>query len=108
VHRAEDYIRAHLRGPVAIEDIVTASGVSMRSLFGGFRRFRGVPPMAYVKMLRLELAHDELSRADPAARSVTQIALGCGFTHMSKFARDFAARFGETPGKVLGRGCVRR
>jgi AraC-like DNA-binding protein len=46
----------------------------------------------------------------PIRRSarVTQIALACGFTHMSKFARDFAARFGETPGKVLGRGFVRR
>jgi transcriptional regulator GlxA family with amidase domain len=43
--------------------------------------------MVYVKTLRLELAHDELSRADPAERSVTQIALACGFTHMSKFAR---------------------
>lgn len=108
VHRAEDYIRAHLRGPIAIDDIVTASGVGIRSLFNGFRSFRGVPPMAYVKMLRLELAHDELSRADPAARSVTQIALGCGFTHMSKFARDFAARYGERPGALLGRGFVRR
>ena len=108
VHRAEDYIRAHLRGPISIADLVAASDVSMRSLFNGFRRFRGVPPMAYVKTLRLELAHDELSRADPAARSVTQIALGCGFTHMSKFARDFAARFGETPGRVLGRGFVSR
>lgn len=108
VHRAEDYIRAHLREPIAIEDLAAASDVSIRSLFSGFRRFRGVPPMVYVKTLRLELAHDELSRADPAERSVTQIALACGFTHMSKFARDFAARFGETPSTVLGRGFVRR
>jgi hypothetical protein len=27
---------------------------------------------------------------------------------MSKFARDFAARFGEKPSAVLGRGYVRR
>jgi AraC-like DNA-binding protein len=107
VHRAEDYIRAHLRGPISVEDLVAASDVSVRSLFNGFRRFRGLAPMAYVKALRLELAHDELQRADPA-RSVTEIALACGFTHMSKFARDFAARFGERPGAVLGRGYVRR
>ena len=83
---------------------MAAADVSVRSLFNGFRRFRGLAPMAYVKALRLELAHDELLRADPAARSVTEIALACGFTHMSKFARDFAARFGERPGAVLGRG----
>ena len=108
VHRAEDYIRAHLRGPISIEDLVAASDVSLRSLFGGFRRFRGLAPMAYVKALRLELAHDELSRADPAAHTVTEIALACGFTHMSKFARDFASRFGEKPSAVLGRSYVAR
>lgn len=108
VHRAEDYIRAHLREPIAVEDLVAASDVSVRSLFNGFRRFRGLAPMAYVKALRLELAHDELKRADPAQRSVTEIALACGFTHMSKFARDFGARFGERPGAVLGIEFVRR
>jgi AraC-like DNA-binding protein len=108
VHRAEDYIRAHLREPISIEDLVAASDVSVRSLFDGFRRFRGMAPMAYVKALRLELAHDELSRADPAQCSVTEIGLACGFTHMSKFARDFGARFGERPGAVLGREIIRR
>ena len=98
----------HLREPISIEDLVAASDVGVRSLFNGFRRFRGVAPMAYVKALRLELAHEMLSRADPAERAVTEIALACGFTHMSKFARDFAARFGEKPSEVLGRGYVRR
>jgi AraC-like DNA-binding protein len=108
VFRAEDYIRAHLREPISIEDMATASDVSVRSLFNGFRRFRGLTPMAYLKALRLELAHEMLSRADPAEHSVTELALGCGFTHMSKFARDFAARFGEKPSAMLGRGYVRR
>lgn len=108
VHRAEDYIRAHLREPISIEDLAAASDVSVRSLFNGFRRFRGLAPMAYVKALRLELAHHELRRADPAERSVTEIALACGFTHMSKFARDFAARFGERPGAMLGKEFIRR
>ena len=107
VHRAEDYIRAHLREPMSIEDIVTASDASVRSLFSGFRRFRGVPPMAYVKMLRLELAHDELSRADPAERSVTRIALACGFTHMAVRARLCGAVRGQA-GHDAGRGFVRR
>ncbi|MGD9920311.1 MAG: helix-turn-helix domain-containing protein [Pseudorhodoplanes sp.] len=108
VHRAEDYIRAHLRDPISIEDLVAASDVGARSLFSGFRRFRGLAPMAYVKTLRLELAFDMLKRADPAECSVTQIALACGFSHMSKFARDFAARFGERPGAVLGRYFYRK
>ena len=44
-------------------------------------------------------------RDDPsaAAQRVKEAALACGFTHLRKFARDFAARFGETPSTVLGR-----
>ncbi|MET0445522.1 MAG: AraC family transcriptional regulator [Pseudorhodoplanes sp.] len=103
VRRAEDYIRAHWREPIAIGDLAQAADVSVRSLFSGFRRFRGLTPMAYVKTLRLDLARDELLRADRAERSVTQIALSCGFTHMSRFARDFSARFGERPSAALGK-----
>lgn len=108
VRRAEDYARAHWREPIAIGDLAKAADVGVRSLFSGFRRFRGVTPMSYVKSLRLDRAHRELLRADPSEHSVTQIALGCGFTHMSKFARDFQARFGERPSAVLGRGLISR
>lgn len=103
VRRAEDYVRAHWREPIAIGDLAEVANVSVRSLFNGFRRFRNATPMAYVKALRLDLAHGELLRADPSEKSVTDIALSCGFTHMSKFARDFSARFGERPSAVLGR-----
>jgi AraC-like DNA-binding protein len=103
VRRAEEHVRAHWREPIAIGDLAQAAGVSVRSLFNGFRRFRGSTPMAYVKALRLDLAHGELLRADPSEKSVTDIALACGFTHMSKFARDFQSRFGERPSVVLGR-----
>jgi len=103
VRRAEDYVRAHWREPIAIGDLAQAANVSVRSLFNGFRRFRNATPMAYVKALRLDLAHGELLRADSSEKSVTGIALACGFTHMSKFARDFQARFGERPSAVLGR-----
>jgi AraC-like DNA-binding protein len=107
VRRAEEYLHAHWREPIAIDDLAEAAKVSVRSLFGGFRRFRGLTPMAYLKTLRLDLAHGELLRANPAEKSVTDIALACGFTHMSKFARDFQGRFGERPSAVLGREYVR-
>jgi len=33
--------------------------------------------------------------------SVTEVALSCGFTHLSKFARDYQDRFGERPSVTL-------
>jgi AraC-like DNA-binding protein len=108
VRRAEDYVHAHWREPISIGDLADAANVSVRSLFSGFRRFRGLTPMSYVKALRLDLAHGELVCANPAEKSVTDIALACGFAHMSKFARDFQGRFGERPSAVLGREYVAR
>ena len=108
VRRAEGYVRVHWREPISIGDLAGAANVSVRSLFNGFRRFRGLTPMGYVKALRLDLANGELLCADPSEKSVTEIALSCGFTHMGKFARDFAARFGEKPSAVLGREYVSR
>lgn len=108
VHRAENYIRAHLRDAISIEDLVAVTNVSVRSLFNGFRQFRNQTPMGYLKALRLDLARDELMRADPSEMSVTAVALSCGFTHMSKFSHDFMARFGERPSALLGRQYICR
>jgi AraC-like DNA-binding protein len=102
VRRAETFIRANLREPITMDDLVAAAGVSGRSLQNGFRRFRDTTPMAFVKALRLDLAREELQRSS-GADSVTRVALACGFTHMSKFSRAFKARFGELPAAVLRR-----
>lgn len=103
VHRAENYIRAHLRDAISIDDLVAVTNVSVRSLFNGFRQFRNQTPMGYLKALRLDLARDELMSAHPYEMSVTAVALSCGFTHMSKFSQDFTVRFGERPSALLGR-----
>ncbi len=103
VGRAEEYMRAHWREPISIGELAEAAGVSVRSLFAGFRRFRGVAPMAWLKAWRLDRAAEQLRCADPAEASVTAIALACGFTHLSRFAQDYQARFGERPSLTLGR-----
>jgi AraC-like DNA-binding protein len=108
VHRAEQFVEAHARDPIDIESLVEAAGVSARSLFGGFRRFRGLSPMAYLKAKRLDLAYADLKAADAASTTVTRIAVGCGFTHMGKFARDFKARFGVSPSAMLAGRADRR
>src|SRR5690606_26227317 len=56
VKRAEEYIRANVRNVIEIEQLVEVSGVSSRSLYYGFRRWRGTTPMSYLRNLRLSLA----------------------------------------------------
>jgi AraC-like DNA-binding protein len=100
VRRVEDFIHASARDVTGMEEMVAVAGVSSRALYSGFRQFRNTTPMAYLKAVRLDIAHQELLRG---ADSVTAIALNCGYQHMSKFARDFRARFGYSPSEILRR-----
>jgi AraC-like DNA-binding protein len=102
VRRAEEFIRAAAREPITSQDIAAAAGVSRRALYAGFRRFRDISPGAFLKSVRLELARQALEHA-AGSETVTRVALNCGFTHMSKFARDFRRRFGRSPSATARR-----
>lgn len=101
VRRVEQYIRAHAADSISLNDLIEVSGVSARSLHAGFRRFRDATPMGYLKNYRLALARNELLRGAETGQSVTDVALSCGFTHLSKFARDYSERYGERPSVTL-------
>lgn len=103
VRRAEDYIRANLREPIGIEDLVAVSGVSSRSLYYGFRRWRGTTPMSFLRNLRLNVARDELREAQGNGERVTHIAMNIGYDHLSRFSRDYKQRFGESPSATMRR-----
>ncbi len=101
VRRVEEYVRAHAEEPISLAEMVDISGVSARSLHAGFRRFRDTTPMGYLKNYRLTMARTMLKSGVEAGISVTNIALACGFTHLSKFARDYFERYGEKPSETL-------
>lgn len=103
VRRAEEYMRAHAQEPIAIADIVAVAGVGARTLSWGFRRYRGVTPLARLRAIRLEGARNDLRRSMPAGESVTDVALRWGFGHLGRFAKDYAERFGELPSDTLRR-----
>jgi AraC-like DNA-binding protein len=102
VRRAEDYIRNHYAETLTIETLARIAGVSVRTLFSGFRDFRHVTPMAYLKTLRLEKAHAALQSGDVEGNAgVTQAALDAGFSHLGRFAQAYRTRFGELPSATV-------
>jgi AraC-like DNA-binding protein len=102
VRRAIDYVEANLDQPIAIADLVRATGVAGRTLFMHFRDFKGVSPMRYLRNARLRHVRQALLRANPDA-SVTAIAMSAGFTHMGRFSATYRRFFGETPSATLRR-----
>ncbi|MGZ0714390.1 AraC family transcriptional regulator [Pseudomonas palleroniana] len=100
VKKTEEYMRAHAHEPLSIEQLAEHAGVSVRTLFAGFRDFCDTTPMAYLRNLRLEQVHLELSSQSREA-SVTDIAFKWGFAHLGRFAQEYKKRFGETPSTTL-------
>lgn len=100
VMRAEELIRSHPDRPISIDDLSAVSGVSARTLFEGFHRFRGTTPMALLRTIRLERAYTDLKTAAPS-QSVADIAFKWGIFHLGRFAQDYARRFGELPSATL-------
>ncbi|WP_411817204.1 AraC family transcriptional regulator [Hyphococcus sp. DH-69] len=101
VRKVEEFIRANATNSIGLSDMTAISGVSARSLHTGFQQFRNTTPMRYLKEYRLQLSRKRLKEAVDRNESVTDVAMACGFTHLSKFARDYNELFGELPSQTL-------
>lgn len=98
VRRTEEFMRAHVHEPLTIEQLAEYAGVSVRTLFAGFRDFCDTSPMAYLRNLRLEQVHQELI-GQPQV-SVTDIAFRWGFAHLGRFAQEYKRRYGCLPSET--------
>lgn len=100
VRKAQEFLDAHAHEPIRVEQLASVAGVSVRSLYAGFKEFSGVSPMQYLKGLRLERARAELLGG---SASVATVALRWGFGHLGRFSADYRERFGESPSESLRR-----
>lgn len=86
-----------------IVDICRAAGVSQRTLEYSFRNLLGLTPIAYLRILRLNRVRAQLLAPACPGITVTSVATEWCFWHLGKFARDYAAMFGESPSQTLRR-----
>lgn len=100
VRQVEEFMVAHCGEPLTPEGLAHVAGVSLRSLFLGFQRYRGVSPMRLLREMRLHRAHEALLQAERGTR-VTDVALRWGFSHLGRFGGDYTRVFGETPRQTL-------
>lgn len=103
VERARDYIDRNLTDPIRLSDLSRHAHTQARSLEYGFREVLGVSPMSYVRATRLHRARRLLRTTAVRTRSISEMALDCGFWHLSQFAVDYKALFGESPSVTFKR-----
>lgn len=103
IKRVERYIEDNAHEPITINDMAEYAGVSSRSLFTSFRRYRNTSPMRYLKEIRLRYVNEALQRSVIGTETVTAVAFKWGFSHLGHFTTDYKRRFGESPSETLAR-----
>jgi AraC-like DNA-binding protein len=101
VRWAVEAMRADPARPYTVSELARIAGISPRSLQLSFRRYTGMPPMAYLRELRLARAHEQLAEAEPQQASVAGIAHRAGFAHLGRFAAAYRNRYGVSPSHTL-------
>jgi AraC-like DNA-binding protein len=96
VKRALGFMRGNMAERITLADLTSTCGVSERTLLKQFQTFLGVPPLTYLRRLRLDAAKSELT--NPGNNEpISDIAARCGFTHLGRFAAEYRRQFNETP-----------
>ena len=95
------YLEAHADEPLTPRQLARVGYMSVRALHAAFQQVLGETPMSYLRRVRLDRAHADLLRGDPARVRVTDVAVRWGFCFQSRFAQQYRDRFGELPSRTL-------
>jgi AraC-like DNA-binding protein len=89
-----DYIAAHFRSDISIEELSRLTGLSRYHLMRSFRQEFGLPPHSYANQLRLI----EAKRLLREGAAPADVAADVGFYDQSHLSRMFKRAFDLTPG----------
>lgn len=95
VAKTVNFIRQDYKKDFALEDLARQAGISRRQLERRFKAVFGIGPWEFLLKTRVLAACKALQAGDE--RSLSEIALACGFYDQSAFAHHFHAHVGVTP-----------
>jgi len=95
-----EWLSSRVTEPLSLSEMEARSGYSRRALQRAFQQRFGCGPMQWLRRRRLELALEQLSRAD-VGDSVSSIARRCGYLSLTSFSRDFSRVYGRKPSEIL-------
>jgi len=94
LRRVNNRMNERIAGDVSVAELAGLAGLSSRQFCRRFRASTGSTPARTQNTRRLDLASTLLATT---RRSVTEIALDCGFSQPQHLATAFKRRFGTTP-----------
>lgn len=94
VTRALEYLNTHYGEKISVEDLARVANLSSSHFSRVFKEQTSMSPIEYIMMTRLDCAKRML-RANE--KSLSEIALDCGFNSSSYFYQCFAREFNVSP-----------
>jgi AraC family transcriptional regulator, ethanolamine operon transcriptional activator len=101
VRTCEDYARKWRYQDVTLAGLCEASGVSERRVRSAFYECYQMSPTAYLRVAALNAARRDLVEGPRLHNAVSRAATDWGFWHLSRFAAQYRALFGESPRHTL-------
>jgi AraC-like DNA-binding protein len=96
-----DYIYENYANEITLNDLATIASISKSECCRFFKRMLGTTPSSYINRYRINRSCEMLSGTD---RTISQVALACGYNQFSYFSKLFRQSIGCTP-KEYRRRC---
>jgi AraC family transcriptional regulator len=96
-----ELLAARLSEPLSLEELASATGLSVSQFARQFKARTGSPPHRYLVRLRVEQAA-RLLRAGTIP--IAQVAAACGFSHQEHLTRVLRSHLGTTPAALRREG----
>lgn len=100
VRDATDFAMAHTNEPITVSDLCSRFKISRRMLNYCFLEVLNTNPVQYLRTLRLNGVRRELRETADSPQAIRDIACKWGFWHLSRFAAEYRALFGELPSET--------
>lgn len=93
-------VHADCTQPFSVGELATVAGMSESVFYEAFRSVTASTPLQYIKQLRLQEAHRQLTLG---LNNVSGTAYDVGYSSLSQFSREFTRVFGSNPSSYLPR-----
>jgi AraC-like DNA-binding protein len=90
-----------LEETMSVKSIVEQFNLSEKTLQNSFKSLFGITPKRFMKILKLNKAHEDLLHADALTTNVSDIAIKWGFCNFGRFSKEYKALFQVLPSERL-------
>ena len=96
-----DQVFQHMDGNINISSLAKQYNISEQTLQTSFKTLFGFTPKLFLRLLKINMVHQELYKSNPKQNTVSRVAHKWGFNHMGRFSAYYTELFGENPSLTL-------